>query len=73
VSAKKLAKKAGDLAEQIRARAYQIWESEGRPHGRAEIHWLQAESEVRTTSEPVESSSSKKKRSTRTQPRGSRS
>jgi large subunit ribosomal protein L21 len=26
----------------IRARAYQIWEDEGRPHGRHDIHWQRA-------------------------------
>jgi large subunit ribosomal protein L21 len=26
----------------IRARAHQIWEDEGRPHGRHEIHWQRA-------------------------------
>jgi large subunit ribosomal protein L21 len=26
----------------IAARAYQIWEAEGRPHGRHEIHWQRA-------------------------------
>jgi hypothetical protein len=29
-----------------RERAYAIWESEGRPHGRALDHWLQAEAEL---------------------------
>lgn len=28
--------------EIIRARAYQFWLDEGRPHGRAEIHWQRA-------------------------------
>ena len=28
--------------EAIRDRAYQIWEREGRPHGRDRDHWLQA-------------------------------
>ncbi|WP_083988742.1 DUF2934 domain-containing protein [Devosia geojensis] len=32
--------------EQIRLRAYQIWETEGRPEGRAEEHWQQASDEV---------------------------
>jgi hypothetical protein len=26
----------------IRARAYQIWEEEGRPDGRHELHWQRA-------------------------------
>jgi hypothetical protein len=35
-----------DLHERIRQRAYQLWEQEGRPEGRAESHWQQAEAEV---------------------------
>lgn len=35
-----------NLAEQIRKRAYEIWEGEGRPHGRDIEHWSQAETEV---------------------------
>jgi hypothetical protein len=31
--------------EQIRHRAYEIWELEGRPDGRAHEHWAQAMSE----------------------------
>lgn len=34
-----------NLAEQIRKRAYEIWEDEGRPHGRDMQHWVQAETE----------------------------
>jgi hypothetical protein len=30
----------------IRERAYQIWESEGKPHGRDDKHWRRAETEV---------------------------
>jgi hypothetical protein len=30
----------------ISARAYSIWEREGRPDGRALNHWLQAEAEL---------------------------
>jgi len=33
------------LAEQIRKRAYEIWEGEGRPQGRDIHHWFQAETE----------------------------
>ena len=32
--------------EQIRNRAYQIWEREGQPHGRNLEHWLQAHWEL---------------------------
>ena len=28
---------------QIRERAYYLWEEEGRPQGRAHIHWVMAE------------------------------
>lgn len=34
------------LEARIRRRAYQIWEEQGWPHGRAEEHWLQAEREI---------------------------
>ena len=36
----------GKRDEQIRSRAYAIWEREGRPHGRQEHHWHQAIREV---------------------------
>ena len=36
-----------DLLEQIRHRAYEIWLSEGCPHGRDHIHWIRAEAEFR--------------------------
>jgi len=32
--------------ERIAARAYEIWEQEGRPTGKAEEHWRRAEQEV---------------------------
>lgn len=32
--------------ERIRARAYEIWEREGRPEGREDEHWRQAAAEV---------------------------
>jgi hypothetical protein len=32
--------------ERIRRRAYELWESEGRPSGRAQANWLQAEAEI---------------------------
>jgi hypothetical protein len=32
--------------ERIRMRAYQIWEQEGRPHGRDEDHWREAERQL---------------------------
>jgi hypothetical protein len=33
--------------DEIRARAREIWEQHGRPHGRDEEFWLQAEAELR--------------------------
>lgn len=32
--------------ETVQLRAYQIWEAEGRPHGRDQAHWFQAEREL---------------------------
>jgi hypothetical protein len=32
--------------ETVQIRAYQIWEAEGRPHGRDQAHWYQAEREL---------------------------
>jgi hypothetical protein len=34
------------LKASVRARAYAIWEREGRPEGRAMEHWFMAEREV---------------------------
>jgi Protein of unknown function (DUF2934) len=36
------------LSERTRLRAYEIWEGEGRPEGRDEHHWRQAERELMT-------------------------
>jgi hypothetical protein len=41
-------------AEQIARRAYEIWEAEGRPDGRATDHWIKAEAILRDGA-PVES------------------
>ena len=38
--------KMNDLEERIRERAYQIWEKEGRVHGRDEQHWHTAKLEL---------------------------
>jgi hypothetical protein len=35
-----------DREERIRKRAHQIWEREGKPHGRDAEHWRQAASEI---------------------------
>lgn len=39
----------------VARRAYEIWEDEGRPHGRDREHWLKAVEELSTTivAEPV--------------------
>jgi hypothetical protein len=34
-----------DRSEKIRERAYQMWEEEGRPHGREGVHWQRAADE----------------------------
>lgn len=34
--------------EQIRERAHRLWEQQGRPEGRAEDFWLQAEAELQS-------------------------
>ena len=36
-----------NLKTKIRQRAYEMWESEGRPAGRGRIHWSRAEAEFR--------------------------
>jgi len=33
----------------VRVRAYEIWEAEGRPHGRETEHWLKALHEMAAT------------------------
>ena len=35
-----------DMYERVQRRAYELWESEGRPAGREHDHWLQAEREL---------------------------
>jgi Protein of unknown function (DUF2934) len=37
---------ADEMIEKLRNRAYQIWESMGRPYGRDLEHWLEAEREL---------------------------
>ena len=51
---------AKEPIEQIRQRAYAIWEEEGRPSGRDIEHWLKAEREV-TASNPGPASKLKPK------------
>ena len=35
-----------ELERRIQQRAYELWENEGRPHGREQDHWQQAEREI---------------------------
>jgi Protein of unknown function (DUF2934) len=35
-----------DMHQRIERRAYELWESEGRPEGRQQAHWRQAEMEI---------------------------
>lgn len=50
----------------ISARAYEIWEGEGRPAGRAGSHWLQAEREMlEALAKPVAEKVAKPKRASR--------
>ena len=39
--------------EKIAALAHKIWEDEGRPEGRAEIHWQRAAAELASTEKVV--------------------
>jgi len=34
------------VQERIQRRAYELWETEGRPEGRQHAHWYQAEMEI---------------------------
>ena len=43
---------ASDSEEKIRARAHQLWEAEGRPHGRDREHWEQAAGELANETGP---------------------
>lgn len=37
-----------DFDQQIRERAYQLWEEAGRPEGRAEEFWFHAQADIHT-------------------------
>ena len=61
-----------EMEQVISARAYALWEEEGRPDGRALAHWLAAESEVQayTRGEAPQPASSRS--ATKRAPRGRR-
>ena len=40
------ARQQDDLQQRVQQRAYELWESEGRPEGREQDHWLQAQHEI---------------------------
>jgi hypothetical protein len=42
-----------DFEQSIRERAYQIWEREGRVHGRHEAHWHSAKLELARDAPPI--------------------
>ena len=62
-----------DLTERIRQRAYEIWESEARPHGRALVHWLRAELEIGEVSKSRKSAKRPAKPSVTTGPKSTAS
>jgi len=39
-----------NLEQAIRERAYHLWLADGQPEGRADVHWLNAQHEILTTS-----------------------
>jgi DUF2934 family protein len=51
-----------DLTPQILRRAYEIWEHEGRPHGRDKDHWFLAEAELSTTPSAITEPSKPKRK-----------
>jgi len=51
----KASPESGISHESIARRAYEIWQSEGCPDGRAMEHWLRAVSELKKQSNRVES------------------
>lgn len=44
----------GDREEQLRQRAYAIWEREGQPKGEHERHWAEAEREIEADAGEIE-------------------
>lgn len=58
------------MNEGVRERAYRIWESEGRPHGRDLDHWLQAERELAAAAEPGADARSRRATGTAPKKRG---
>ena len=42
-----------DIEEQVRRRAYELWEEAGRPEGRGDEFWHEAWADITSGSEPV--------------------
>lgn len=40
-----------DINQRIERRAHEIWERDGKPHGKHDEHWAQAEAEIRAEAE----------------------
>lgn len=40
-----------DINQRIERRAHEIWERAGKPHGKHDEHWAQAEAEIRAEAE----------------------
>lgn len=55
-----------ELYDRVQQRAYQIWESEGRPDGREEEHWQRAEREILQEIGGTSSGATRSKRRTTT-------
>ena len=45
--------------QQVQLRSYQIWEQEGRPHGRDHEHWFRAERELAVAERPAKSAAAR--------------
>jgi len=50
-----------DRDDRIRKRAHELWELEGRPHGKEREHWEQAERELGGSDQPAAAGSTAKK------------
>jgi hypothetical protein len=47
-------------SEQVRQRAFSLWEAAGRPHGHDLDHWLQAEREIDGEKKPAKAAKPRK-------------
>jgi hypothetical protein len=54
-SARQASTSPADLQEQMRRRAFELWELSGQEHGHDTEHWLQAEQEVIQPTKTTES------------------